>query len=187
MKRIAAVVGTATMLVLPLAGHASAKVLEHDTFHDEFSARVRNFCDVSGLTVRQDFTVDGRFAIKSHGSDQLPYFQGHARSRIVITNVATNESVTEVSNVLEKDLRISNNGDGTLTILVLATGNLVLYGENGKAIARNPGQVRYEILVDHGGTPSDPSDDDFLEFSGVIKESTGRTDDYCAAVVPAIS
>ncbi len=44
-----------------------------------------------------------------------------------------------------------------------------------------------KTLVDNGGTPSDPSDDEFLKFLGVVKESTGRTDDFCAAVVPAIS
>jgi hypothetical protein len=88
---------------------------------------------------------------------------------------------------MEKDLRITDNGDGTLTILVLATGNSVVYGANGKAIARNPGQIRFELLIDHGGTPTDPSDDEFLKFLGVVKESTGRTDDFCSAVVPAIS
>jgi hypothetical protein len=61
-----------------------------------------------------------------------------------------------------------------------------VYDESGKAIARNPGQIRYEILIDHGGTPADPTDDGFIEFLGVVKESTGRTDDFCAAVVPAL-
>ena len=187
MKRIAAVVGMATVMVLSLAGPASAKVLEKGTFHDEFSERVRNFCDVSGLTVRQDVTVDGRYAIKTHGPDQLAYFQSHVRVRVVFTNVVTNEHVTEISTVMEKDLRVTNNGDGTLTILVLATGNTAVYDESGKAIARNPGQFRYKILIDHGGTPTDPSDDEFLEFLGVVKESTGRTDDFCAAVLPEIS
>ncbi len=187
MKRIAAVVGLATAMVLSLTGNASAKVLEKDTFHDEFSDLVNSFCDVSGLTVRADFTVDGRFAIKSHGADQLAYFQSHVRARIVFTNVATGAYVTAVDTVMEKDLRVTNNGDGTLTILVLATGNSVVYDEEGKAIARNPGQVRYKILIDHGGTPSDPSDDEFLEFLGLVKGSTGRSDDFCAAVVPEIS
>jgi hypothetical protein len=87
----------------------------------------------------------------------------------------------------DKDLRVTDNGDGTLTVLVVATGNAVVYREDGKAIARNPGQTRFEILVDHGGTPTDPSDDEFLAFLGIVKESTGRTDDFCAAVVPALS
>ncbi len=187
MKRIASVVGMATVMVLSLAGHASAKVIDKGAFHDEFSYKVRNFCDVSGLTVRQDVTVDGSFALKTHGADQLAYYQEHSRVRAVYTNVATKQYVTEVTGVLQKDLKVTDNGDGTLTILVLATGPSSVYDESGKAIARNPGQYRYEILIDNGGTPSDPSDDEFLKFLGVVKESTGRTDDFCAAVVPAIS
>ena len=61
-----------------------------------------------------------------------------------------------------------------------------MYGANGKAIARNPGQVRIEFLVDHGGTPDFPPDDILLSET-VIKESTGRSDDFCAAVVPALT
>ena len=86
----------------------------------------------------------------------------------------------------DKDLRVTDNGDGTLTILVLSTGNIAVYGPDGKALARNPGQVRFELLVDHGGTPTDPSDDEFLEFLGLVKGSTGRTDDFCAAVLPVL-
>jgi len=82
---------------------------------------------------------------------------------------------------------VTDNGDGTLTILVLGTGNDVVYGPDGKAIARDPGQTRFEILVDDGGTPTDPSDDKFIADLGVVKGSTGRTDDFCAAVVPALS
>ena len=84
-------------------------------------------------------------------------------------------------------MRVTENGDGTLTILVLATGNAVLYGPDGKAIARNPGQTRFEILLDDGGTPNDPSDDEFLGRLGVAKESTGRSDDFCEAAVPALT
>jgi hypothetical protein len=161
-------------------------VIERGEFHDEFSERVRNFCDVSGLTVRQDVTVDGRYVIRSRGRDQLAYFQNHVRVQVVYTNVATNDYVIEKTSSLEKDLRVTDNGDGTLTILVLGTGSSSVYDESGKAIARNPGQIRYEILIDHGGTPADPTDDEFIEFLGVVKESTGRTDDFCAAVVPAL-
>ena len=83
-------------------------------------------------------------------------------------------------------MRVTDNGDGTLTILILATGNAVLYGENHKAIARNPGQIRFEILVDHGGTPTDPTDDEFLADLGEVKGSTGRSDDICEAALPAL-
>jgi hypothetical protein len=88
--------------------------------------------------------------------------------------------------VIEKDLRVTDNGDGTLTVLIMATGNGVLYGEDGKAIARNPGQIRLELFVDHGGTPNDPSDDVVLS-EDLVKGSTGRSDDFCEAAIPALT
>ena len=105
----------------------------------------------------------------------------------MITNLANDKSVTSVAKVIEKDLRVTDNGDGTLTVIILATGNAVLYGEDGKAIARNPGQIRFELLLDHGGTPTDPFDDELLADLGVVKGSTGRSDDFCEAAVPALS
>ena len=88
---------------------------------------------------------------------------------------------------MNKDLKVIDNGDGTLTIITLATGNAAVFGANGKAIGRNPGQVRFELLVDHAGTPSDPSDDVVIEDLGIIKGSTGRSDDFSAVVVPALT
>ena len=104
----------------------------------------------------------------------------------MLTNRANDESVTVVSKVLNKDLKVTDNGDGTLTVLFMATGNDVIYGPDGKAIARNPGQIRIEFLIDHNGTPVDPFDDAVISEE-VVKESTGRSDDFCEAVVPAIT
>ncbi len=187
MRRTAAVMAVlATAASMSFAGPASAKVLEKGTFHYEDTHRDRNFCDVSGFTIRHQLTVDGRFLVKTRGPDQLAFFQEHVKVSEVMTNVATDGFVTIASTVMSKDHRVTDNGDGTLTILVLATGNSVVYDATGKAIARDPGQVRFEILIDHGGTPADPSDDEFLEFLGVVKGSTGRSDDFCAAIVEAI-
>ena len=41
-------------------------------------------------------------------------------------------------------------------------------------------------MIDDNGTPNDPNDD-FEVSSEQIKGSTGRSDDYCAAIVPVIS
>ena len=50
----------------------------------------------------------------------------------------------------------------------------------------SPVAARVEVLIDDGGTPTDPFDDEFLEFLGVVKESTGRSDDFCDAAVPLL-
>ncbi len=178
--------GLAMVGSMALAGGASAKPLEHTAFHDEFSEIFDDFCDVPGLTVQFDNAADVRLLVNPHGPDGLAYFHATVKFTNVFTNVANDNTVTEVGNVVDKDLRVTDNGDGTLTILVLTTGNAAVYGPDGKALARNPGQVRFELLIDHGGTPIDPTDDEFLEFLGMVKGSTGRTDDFCAAVVPVL-
>ena len=145
-----------------------------------------DFCGVDGLTVEFATHTVGTVHAVPHGRDSLVYFGFNLKVSDVITNVDNGNFVTAFATIRDKDQRVTDNGDGTLTILVLATGNSTLYGPNGKAIARNPGQIRFEFLVDHGGTPADPSDDVELGFLRDVKGSTGRTDDYCAAALPVL-
>jgi len=170
-----------------LAAAASAGQIFRETFHEEEAEVVNNFCGVPGLTVEFAVVRDGRVHAVPHGPDRLAYFGAHIKQTEVVTNLANNNSVTSFATFIDKDLRVTDNRDGTLTILILTTGNAVLYGEDGKVIARNPGQQRIEILVDHGGTPTDPSDDEFLEFLGIVKDSNGRSDDFCEAAVPLLT
>lgn len=185
--RFAALLGLAATVTAALAAAANAGQSFHETFHDEQTVIEQSFCGVQGLTVSFTTVTDGRVHIVPHGPDGAPYFGFHLRQTQIVTNLGNDATLTAELTVTDKDLRITDNGDGTLTILILTTGNAVLYGEDGTALARNPGQTRIEVLVDHGGTPSDPSDDAFLEFLGVVKESTGRTDDFCEAAVPALT
>jgi hypothetical protein len=119
--------------------------------------------------------------------EPLNYFLQQSSANVVLTNLANGKSVTAVVRLSEKTLRVTDNGDGTLTVVNLSTGNFVLYGETGKAIARNPGQVRFAFLVDHAGTPADPFDHELIAELGMVKGSTGRSDDFCSAVVPALT
>ena len=139
------------------------------------------------MTVSVALTLDLRVHVVPHGNDRLDYFLQHGKRNETLTNLANGKQLTSDLNVIEKDKTVTDNGDGTLTIVILATGNAVLYGADGKAIERNPGQTRFAILVDHGGTPTDPFDDEFIEDLGVLKESTGRSDDFCTAAVAALS
>ena len=178
---------TAALTVPLCAGAATAKPIESGSFHDEFSETVTDFCDVSGLTVDIDSVADGTFRIGSKGKSGLPYYTEHVDFTQVFTNVANEQFATTKESVTAKDLRVTDNGDGTSTIVAFATGNATIYNSSGKAIGRNPGQFRSVILIDNGNTPTDPSDDEFIEQLEVIKESTGRTDDFCEAIVPALT
>lgn len=175
-----------TVASMSLATAASAQPIREGGVFEETDI-VDDFCDVAGLMVQVDSTIDARFMLIPHGPDGLGYGLEHFKITTVFTNLANGNAVTSEETSISKDLRVTDNGDGTLTILILATGNDVLYGADGKAIGRNPGQIRFEILLDHAGTPTDPSDDVFLADLGVVKGSTGRSDDFCETVVPALS
>jgi hypothetical protein len=181
---LAILLGFALPTLLSVAP-SSAKVVERGEFHDVFTGEIEDFCDVPGFTVEFEAVVDGRFVVRTQGPDGLLYVMEHVSVSQTNTNPVNNLSVVEKTRTLNKDLRITDNGDGTLTIIILMTGPSSLYGPDGKAIARNPGQVRFKAVVDHGGTPTDPSDDTELSFTQ-IKGSTGRTDDYCEAIIDAI-
>jgi hypothetical protein len=168
-----------------LATAATAGVAMHDSIHDEGEFTIADFCDEPGLNVDLRYVMDISVHAAPHGPGALLYFLQHGTRTEWITNPANGKSVRSVANVIEKDQRVTDNGDGTLTIIDLATGNAFVYGQDGKAIARNPGQTVFRLFIDDGGTPNDPSDDEILDQQ-VVKESTGRSDDFCAAVVPVL-
>ena len=117
---------------------------------------------------------------------EFVYFKATVHGSASWTNLANNKTMTQVFNFVDKDLKITDNGDGTLTILILNTGGGKILGPDGKLLFSDSGQTRFELLIDHGGTPADPSDDEFLEFLGVVKGSTGTNDtadrDFCDVV-----
>jgi hypothetical protein len=174
--RMSAIVALGAMAAVVLAAAASAGPPVRDTIHVERNGIVlEDFCDVEGLDVTLDFVLDISVHIVPHGPEGLEYFLQHGTRSEVLS--ANGRSLTSFTRVTEKDLRVTDNGDGTVTVLILATGNAVLYDEEGKAIARNPGQVRLVIVFDANG------DEVSREL---VKGSTGRSDDFCDAAVPAL-
>jgi hypothetical protein len=182
--RLAALVVLVATAALALAAAASGGKVFRETIHDEFEFTDPNFCD-AGLTVEGTVVLDIQLQAAPRGPDGLVYFHLHFNETDVFTNPANGNSVRSVVSAIEKDLHLRDNGDGTLTVLSLSTGNAVLYGPSGKAIARNPGQVRVELVIDHGGTPNNP-DDDVVLSEETVKGSTGRSDDVCQAAVAAL-
>ena len=175
---LAAVLAAVTAAAsLALAGTASADPPLNDTFHDEFTDIIDDYCGVPGLTVQSDVVIDGRVLIHSGGPVS---FMDHQDISWVDTNLANGNAITGSGKLIRRATDATDNGDGTATVVFQVSGNDTTYGPDGKAIARNPGQIRFELLIDFHGTPLDPSDDEILEFLGIVRDSTGRNDDFCA-------
>ena len=163
---------------------ASASPPHFETITEPLSNHFEDFCGVEGFSVDQTGLFQSRLKIRTSNSG-LDYFMEHITIDEKLTGEASGDFVTIHTAFIAKDLKIVDNGDGTLTITQLLTGPSTLYGENGKALARDPGQVRFRLVIDTNGTPGDPEDDIELSFE-LIKGSTGRSDDYCPVIIDQI-
>lgn len=177
-KSITAAVGVA-LASLTATSVAAAGPPVRESWVDSWND-VRDLC---GLTIREQGQESVRLLISSRGPDGLAYYGARVKGTISFTNLANGKTYAGSWVVNDKDLKVTDNGDGTLTILVLATGSTKWYDADGKLLFADPGQIRYEILVDHGGTPNDPGDDEIIAELGLVKGSTGRNDldgrDFC--------
>jgi hypothetical protein len=185
MRRLLLATALLAALVAAVSAQAEPGRVVKETIHVEDFNEIEGFCETD-MVVQSHLVADVKVKVMPRGRDGLIYFANRLSITETFTNPDNNETVLSTVNAIDKDLRVTDNGDGTLTILILSTGNAVFYDSDGKAIGRNPGQVRIELVVDHGGTPGDPSDDTEISFE-VVKESTGRTDDFCEVAVPALS
>ena len=189
-KEYARLIFTGLMIMMLLVGitgtasaapsHADAKAgsgpVFIERFHDEGADVIDNFCGVSGLMVQHTFSLNLFVHGVPHGPDRRDYFLQHGVWTDTYTS--TGKTVTALANVMEKDQLVTDNGDCTRTIVILATGNATAYGPDGKAIARDPGQLRFVVYIAADGT---------LTYGDVIKGSTGRSDDFCDAAVIALT
>jgi hypothetical protein len=181
---IAAVLAGVVMPAVVVAGAASAAPSMWERFHFEDAQTHEDTCGVSGLTVDETVVGDGRFRTTTHGPDGLSYYVEFDDITDTFTNVATGETVTVLQSTKFVDHKVTDNGDGTLTVLSEFIGTVVFY-QDGQPIARSTGILdRFEFVFDHAGTPTDPSDDVLLEVRQL--EGAGRMVDFCATIVQAI-
>jgi hypothetical protein len=165
---------------------ATAKPLDKGHFHDVFT----DVYDCDGTPAQDDGDVRINFLFNQRGGTKhpFPYYRESAHGTVVTTNLNTGGTFTQVFSNNSRDHKIVNNGDGTITITVFASGGLRAYDQNGKLVLRDPGQIRFAFDVDFNGTPGNPDDDEFIDGSfRLVRESTGRNDtqgrDFCADLV----
>jgi hypothetical protein len=104
---------------------------------------------------------------------------------VVTTNLETGGTYTNVFTANSKDQTIVDNGDGTITITVFASGGSRFYDKDGNFVLKDPGEVRFAFDIDYMGTPGNPDDDEEVADSfRVVRSSTGNSDfsdrDFCA-------
>ena len=164
----------------------TAKPLDKGHFHDVFT----EVYDCDGTPAQDDGDVSGNFVFNQRGGTKhpFPYYRQSVRGSVATRNLNTGGTYTNVFTANSKDQTIVDNGDGTITITVFASGGSRFYDQNGKLVLKDPGEVRFAFEIDYNGTPGNPDDDEMVPGSfRVIRDSTGRNDldgrDFCADLV----
>jgi hypothetical protein len=160
MRRLLAVGAIVGAAVLALPVPADAKTIERGHFDDHEVIDFDDFC--GDLVVRLEVHDTGTYSARLGGPGQLPRFASTHHGGATWTNVATGRSFTAWWNYSNKDIKVTDNGDGTLTVLYQVPGPERIYGVDGQQLNISTGMMRLAALIDHNGTPRDPSDDTFL-------------------------
>lgn len=183
--RMSAVSGLGALALLAtvatITAPADAKVLERGRFHDVFTS---DPYDCDGTMAIDDIDVRGSFTGVVRGSSPFPYYVQHVMGRVVTTNLDTGGTFTQVFSNNFKDHSITDNGDGTITLVTVAAGGTRYYDQDGRFVLKDPGRTWTSVVLDYHGTPGDPSDDTVVPGSfQIIKPSTGNSDfsgrDFC--------
>ena len=179
------IAGLAVMGSVLASTPATAKPIDKGHFHDVFTSDVYD-CD--GTPAQDAVDVHVNFTFNQRGSSPFPYYRESVHGTVVTTNLETGGTFTNVFTATSKDQTIVDNGDGTITITVYASGTSRFYDTNGEFVLKDPGQIRFAFDIDYNGTPGDPNDDvEVPDSFRIVRPSTGNSDlsqrDFCADLV----
>lgn len=159
------------MLLVATAGAAAAEPIEHAMFEEPFSNEID--CG-DGLNVLVEGQDSVHFLLLARGPGGMLYGQANIAGAVSFTNPANGNSVTSTYHHLDKDLKVTDNGDGTYTVVVLNAGSQSLFGPDGRQLLLDAGQLLIELVLDVNG--------EFI--SGEVLRQAGRWDtdgrDFCS-------
>jgi hypothetical protein len=190
-RRLAAAAGVVIPVLAILAVPAAAQPLEQAHYSDSASWIWEDYCHVDGrseLTVQYDQQFEGNFLLKARGPDGLVYGHDLSRFTTVRTNLTNGKTVTTDGVENHHDQTVIDNDDGTLTVREAVTLSQRSYDSSGRILDHAAGRAVFEYLIDDNGTPTDPYDDEFLEFVGFAKEFVGQPgiSNWCEVVHDAL-
>lgn len=137
-----------------------AAPIEQGRFDEQSSWIVRRYC--GDLRVLIDFHDQGVFVGRPAGTELFLRFTVSHHGASTHTNLATGRAFTFVWNYLEQDIKVTDNGDGTVSVLSQLPGPETIYGPDGQLLSTSGGTMRLLTVIDFAATPLDPSDDQFV-------------------------
>ncbi|GAA2033488.1 hypothetical protein GCM10009819_16960 [Agromyces tropicus] len=168
--RIAAAAAASAALVL--AG-APAQAAPNPPFHENWSEQESHieqdahpdFCPDIEDDILFEADLSGTFTAVWRGGE-LAYATATFNVTESYTNLATGKSFTGHVHGVDHDLDVVDNGDGTLTVTTTTQQSVRYVTDDGRTAFVDAGHFEYRLLIDHNGTPGDPSDDEVIDFLG---------------------
>ena len=190
--RIAPIAGMAVVLVGGVAASASAAPAYTEHWDDDVTfvhpAGSPDFCNLPFDVVERD-QESGSFVGLNRGPAGLFFGAAKFNGTVTWTNPLNGRNFREEYSGSDREQKVVDNGDGTLTAQVQFTGPSRYY-DNGRLAFIDTGMVRITVTFDNGGTPTDPTDDaqerQFVSLDKLtgLRQTDGR--DFCADIVEFI-
>ena len=141
---------------------ASARQIDIGPIDEVVTDEDENFCGDEALTV-EFVTTGSAGSMWSRTAATSFRIRSQLQVHDVVTHLDNGNSVTSTATVRDKDQRVTDNGDGrSRSLSSLPAMRCIRAGRQGDR--EEPGQVRFEILINNNGTPTNPEDDS-SEFS----------------------
>ena len=131
---------------------AAADPGDWETEHFAWGETMEDTCGIAGLTVEDVGSGESRTRLVARGADELQHLEEYAVDTDVYTNLANGRSVSVVENRYGRDVTVTDNGDGTLTVVELFSGHQTVYDADGNVLERAAGSVM--VTVRFGRTVS---------------------------------
>ena len=178
IRSIKAIAGVTLVALVALGptSPAMAGQYEQYRFNDQATAIRLNFC--GDLLVRMDYHDQGVVIGRTTGAGGLCATPAAITVGVSYTNLASGKAMTATWNYLNHDVRIIDNGDGTITNLFQIPGPETWYGPDGATVFTSGGTIRFEAVIDYAGTPGDPLDDTFISEEFVSVAGGKPQDDF---------
>ena len=130
-----------------------AQPIDKGHFHDVFTD---DPYDCDGLPAQDSGDISGNFVLNQRGSSPFPYYRESVHGTFVTTNLLTGGTFTQVFASVSQDHVITDNGDGTITIMVNSAGGWRAYDQFGKLVLKDPGNFRFSFDIDYQRHPRRP-------------------------------
>jgi hypothetical protein len=159
----------AAAVVHATAPTASAQLVDRSHERATFTVSDDQVCGID-VTTTVTFVDNELERIAQSG---FPLFQATDRGTVAWTNPTTGKSISNsFAGLSFKDLRLVDNGDGTITLTTQITGRPeLLTTTDGGLVNIDVGRIVIVSVLDYNGTPTDVNDD--VELSQTAMSESG--------------